>query len=77
MLFFRSEEHLRNWAQFDPATIEGVISLPDLVKLFSGNFFRRRLDPDYVSHMRDYGREMVAVLQELEKAGSFWQLQRS
>jgi len=77
MLFFRSEEHLRNWAQFDPTTKEGIISLSDLVKLFSGSFFKRRMDPDYVSQIRAYGAEMVRDLQKLEKAGSFWQLQRS
>jgi hypothetical protein len=77
MTFFRSEEHLRNWAQFDPATKEGIISLSDLVKLFSGSLFKRRMDPDYVSHMPEYRAEIVNDLQKLEKAGAFWQLQGS
>ena len=76
MTFFRSEEHLRNWAQFEPDKAGGIISLPDLVKLFSGNYFRRRMDTDYVSKMRDYGREMAVTLQGLENAGSFWELKR-
>ncbi|MBW2090700.1 MAG: hypothetical protein JRI34_01060 [Deltaproteobacteria bacterium] len=76
MTFFRSEEHLRNWAQFDSDKAGGIISLSDLVKLFSGSYFRRRMDSDYVSKMRDYGREMVGTLQGLEGAGSFWQLKR-
>jgi len=74
MIFFRSEEHLRNWAQFDPATKEGIILLPDLVKLFSGSYFKRRMDTDYVSHMHEYQGEMIQDLQSLEKAGSFWNL---
>lgn len=77
MTFFRSEEHLRNWAQFDPASKEGIISLSDLVKLFSGSLFKRRMDPDYVSHIREYRAEIVNDLQKLEKAGAFWQLQGS
>lgn len=77
MLFFRSEEHLHNWAQFDPAIKEGIISLSDLVKLFSGSFFKKRMDPDYASHIREYGAEIVKDLQKLERAGSFWQLQRA
>jgi hypothetical protein len=77
MTFFRSEEHLRNWAQFDAEKAGGIISLPDLVKLFSGNYFRRRMDPDYVSHMREYGQEMAVTLQGLDNAGSFWQLPTS
>jgi hypothetical protein len=35
------------------------------------------MDPDYVSHIPEYRAEMVNDLQKLEKAGSFWQLQRS
>jgi len=49
MNLFRSEEHIKSWAQYDPATEEGILPLPDLVKLLSGNLFQRRLDPDYVS----------------------------
>jgi len=72
MTFFRSEEHLRNWAQFDPATEEGIITLPDMVKLFSGQSFRRRLDPDYMSRRREYAPEFMKTLQEIGKAGPFW-----
>jgi hypothetical protein len=72
MNLFRSEEHIRNWARFDPATVEGIVSLSDLVKLFSGNYFRRRLDLDWVSRSREYVREMVTTLAELGKTGPFW-----
>jgi hypothetical protein len=72
MNLFRAEEHIRNWARFDPSTEEGIISLPALVKLFSGNFFRRRLDPDWVSRSQEYRREMVATLFEIGKTGPFW-----
>jgi hypothetical protein len=72
MNLFRSEEHIRNWARFDSATSEGLLTLPDLVKLFSGNYFRRRLDGEWVSHSREYAREMVDTLKELGKTGPFW-----
>ena len=72
MNLFRSEEHIRNWARFDSATEEGIIALADLVKLFSANYFRRRLDPDWVSRSREYGREMAAVLVKIGKTGPFW-----
>jgi hypothetical protein len=74
MTFFRSEEHLRNWAQFDPSTEGGIISLPDLVRLFSGSYFTRRMDTDYVSKMSEYMNEMAEALQGLENAGSFWRV---
>ncbi len=72
MNLFRSEEHIRNWSRFDPDTEEGIIPLDDLVKLFSGNYFRRRLDSDWVSRSREYAREMVATFKEIGKTGPFW-----
>jgi hypothetical protein len=73
MNLFRSEEHIRNWDGFAAGTEEGIIPLLDLVKLFSGNYFRRRLDPDWVSRSRQYGAEMVATMIEIGKTGPFWQ----
>jgi len=74
MLFFRSEEHLRNWDQFEPNAEGGIISLDNLVKLFSGKYFTQRLDKDYVSNMRDYGREFITEIKSMENMGSFWKL---
>lgn len=71
MNLFRSEEDVRNWAGFKPDTEEGIVPLADMARVFSGNFFKRRLDPDYVAHLRGYMKEMVGGLQGL---GSFWQL---
>ena len=73
MNLFRSEEHVRNWARFDPATEEGIIPLSDLVKLFSGPYFRKRMDSDWVSRSREYAREMVATMTQIGKTGPFWQ----
>ena len=72
MNLFRSEEHIRNWAQFDSNTTEGIIPLPDLVKLFSGPYFRNRMDPDWVSRSREYARDMAATMAEIGKTGPFW-----
>jgi len=72
MNLFRSEEHVRKWAQFDPAKEEGMISLNDLVKIFSGELFRRRLDAGYFSHSEEYRKERVGTLREIGKTGPFW-----
>ena len=72
MNLFRSEEHIRNWARFDPATAEGIIQLPDLVKLFSGDFFQKRLSLDYVSRNREYLGDFVAALMEIAQTRPFW-----
>jgi hypothetical protein len=71
MNLFRSEEHVRNWSGFKANTEEGLVPLIDMAKAFSGNFFKRRLDADYVSHMQEYLMEMVGTWKEM---GSFWQI---
>jgi len=77
MNLFRSEEHIRNWSRFDPGTDEGIITLPDLVKLFSANYFRRRLDPDWVSRSREYAFRIIDALKEIGKTGPFWKRPKS
>lgn len=72
MVFFRSEEHLKNWADYDAANDAGIIPLPDLVKLFSIEFFRRRMDTDYVSRLQEYLGEFFSTLKEIGKTGPFW-----
>ncbi|MBI4766305.1 MAG: hypothetical protein HY787_17175 [Deltaproteobacteria bacterium] len=71
MNLFRSEDHVRNWSGFKANTEGGIVSLLDMAKAFSGNFFKRRLDPDYVSHMQEYMMEMAGSWQAM---GPFWQL---
>jgi hypothetical protein len=70
MNLFRSEEHVRNWSGFKTGTEEGINQLSDIVGLFSGNLFTRRLDPDYATRMEGYLMEFMSVLKGM---GSFWQ----
>jgi hypothetical protein len=70
MNLFRSEEHVRNWSGFKTGTEEGMNKVAAIAGLFSGQFFTRRLDPDYVSRMPEYLKELVGVLKGM---GYFWQ----
>jgi hypothetical protein len=72
MNLFRSEDHIRSWAQFKEGTEEGIIPLENLLKLVSVGLFRRRLDPDYVSRRPEFMEEFVATLDEIGKTGQFW-----
>ncbi len=72
MNLFRSEEHIRSWGRFEPAIAEGILPLEDMVRLFSGNMFRSRLDQDYVSNSRKYLGEWLAALSEVGKERLFW-----
>jgi hypothetical protein len=72
MNLFRSEEHVRNFARFDPSTEDGIIPLPDVVKVFSVDYFRRRLESDYFSQRMKYRDDMLKTLKEIRKSGPFW-----
>jgi hypothetical protein len=74
MHFFRSEEHLRNWEGFEEQKKGGIIALSDLMRLFSGQYFTKRREPDYFSHIREYLTEMITTLDSLENVGSYWRL---
>jgi len=71
MLFFRSEEHLKNWEQYDPATEGGICQLEGLLAMFSSNIFKRRMDPDYFSNMKTYLSELIAEAGSNDKIGVF------
>jgi hypothetical protein len=72
MNLFRSGEHVRNWSGFKEGTEEGIVELSALAKIFSGNNFTRRLDPDYLSHRQEYRRSFIAALAEMGKTSPFW-----
>ena len=65
MNLFRSEEHIRNWRRYDPAAEQGILPLENIVKVFSGKFFQKRLDPNYASHAQEYFGEVLPILSEI------------
>jgi len=71
MVFFRSEEHLKNWAQYDPSTKDGISSLDGLLAMFSTNIFKRRMDPDYFSNVKKYIKEMIVEMGSFQGIGNF------
>ena len=71
MVFFRSEEHLKKWARYDPATEGGISQVEGLLAMFSSNLFKRRMDPDYFSNMKDYVGELIAEIGSNDKIGIF------
>ena len=74
MNLFRSEEHVRNWAQFISDSADGILSLADEVSLFSTDAAKHRGDGDYVSRWLPRQAEQRAeILRRLGKSGPFWQ----
>ena len=72
MNLFRSEEHVKNWPFYDQISAESIMPLSDWALAFSGPLFRNRMQPDYLSRVKEYGHEMLLSLQRLGKAGPFW-----
>ncbi len=73
MNLFRSEEHARNWAQYNPASAaDGVIALADLAALFGTESRHHLLDADYLSRWHPRRpRERREVLERIGKT-AFW-----
>ena len=74
MNLFRSEEHIRNWSRFDAGAEQGIVPLADLVKLFSLDMFKKRLEPDYATRSREYARAFLSAVAELGKISPFWRM---
>lgn len=72
MHLFRSEEHLRNWVDFDPQTEDGMMPMTDLMKWFSLDMFKKRLEPDYITKSAVYFGDFVKPLLEMGKTQPFW-----
>jgi len=72
MNLFRSEEHIRSWVRYDRAAEQGILPLENIAKVFSGNFFQKRLDPNYVSHVQEYFGAALSVISEIAKMRPFW-----
>jgi hypothetical protein len=71
MVFFRSEEHLQNWAQYDPGTKDGISTVEGLLAMFSTSLFKRRLDTDYISNMKTYLGELIGEIGNFEGLGIY------
>ncbi len=73
MNLFRSEEHVRNWRQFNPDSAEGSLPLNDEVVLFSTEAGKHRLDGDFISRwLPNLADERTEAARRLGKTGPFW-----
>ncbi|MFT7599257.1 MAG: hypothetical protein ACI8TP_002186 [Acidimicrobiales bacterium] len=64
MNLFRSEEHARNWSEFDPGMADRMLKpLVGWAEIFSNPFFRQRTRPDYISWTQsDEGQAAFGLL---------------
>ena len=57
MNLFRSEEHARNWASFNANFTETLQPVSYWLERFSGERFRARIRPDYISWLQAHRSE--------------------
>jgi class 3 adenylate cyclase len=68
MNLFRSEEHVRGWPLYTREVDDYVLPLSDWATVFGSPLFRRRLQPDYLTHIDEYVNDYRAALQATGKA---------
>ena len=72
MGLFRSEEHVKNWADYDPAAEEAIMPVANWAQCFATSACRTRLEPDTLTRQEAYGRELLAELAEFGLTGPRW-----
>ena len=73
MNFFRSEEHMRNWSQFNPDSADASSPLNDEVTVFSTEAAKHRLSGDFISQWAPkHLGERAEAARRLGKTGPFW-----
>ena len=73
MNLFRSEEHVRSWAHFNPDSTSAISTLDDEVTLFNIESNKHKLDEDYISQwLPKQAGERASAAQQMGKTGAFW-----
>ena len=72
MHLFRSEEHVRNWAEFEEGTEGGILSLPDIMAIFSTPKHTEKMSKDYVSRASEFAAPFNERLIEVAGESAFW-----
>jgi hypothetical protein len=72
MNLFRSEEHVRRWVLFDPASKDGIRPVEDFAGLFGLPMFRERFALDYLQRLPALRQARLAAAEVFAKGSQFW-----
>jgi hypothetical protein len=72
MGLFRSEEHVKNWADYDPAAEEAIMPVADWAQCFAIPSCRTRLEPDTLTRQQSFGDELFGALANFGLTGPRW-----
>ena len=66
MNLFRSEEHVRRWADFNADSMDGIKPVREMAKVFSNPLFTERLNENYVRRIEE---RIPGLLADLDRFG--------
>jgi hypothetical protein len=72
MNLFRSEEHVRNWPEFQAETEAGILSLIDAMAIMSTPRMSERFNGRYISTVQDTLPQFVERLLQVTDNEPFW-----
>ena len=72
MNLFRSEEHAKNWSGFREEAAGGLLSLADVLTIFSSSNFRERNSGRYISGLADLRAEQIETIRRVTDGHPFW-----
>jgi hypothetical protein len=73
MNIFRSEDDVKAWDLFDPASTDAIRPVADYFALFNSDLFTKRLTPDYLEHLPAYMGEAFGTIGAMGE-DPFWEL---
>ena len=72
MNLFRSEEHAQRWSGYKAEAAAGLLSLGQLMELFSAPVFRQRLSGTYISDLAVHYAATAAEFKRITHDSPFW-----
>jgi hypothetical protein len=72
MNLFRSEEHAKRWSGYKPEFAAGLLSIEQLMELFSSPVFRHRLSGSYISNLATHYAATAAEFKRITNDDPFW-----
>jgi hypothetical protein len=70
MNLFRSEEHAKNWLQYDPVSAESIMPLSNCALAFSGPLYRNRLKSRPLLLRKGIRTRTVVIVTKVGQDGS-------
>jgi hypothetical protein len=72
MNLFRSEAHLKRWSGYQPGTEAGILSLPEIMAIFSTPRHTAKMSEDYISKAAEYAPLFIEKIKQVKARVPFW-----